>query len=119
MFYNTTVKQTRGFGHRKAQTRCKIQCFYTLRDQETKRTKRVTLRVFAMLSASQTKTQNRQTCFLTENTVQGSVFTPSDTTKTANQLAPVDLKGGPPRPQADKPAEFVETIVKDILLVKE
>ena len=69
---------------------------------------RATLRVFAMLSASQTKTRNRQTCFLTENTIQGSVFTPSDTNKRANQLAPVDLKGGSPRPQFDKPAEFVE-----------
>ena len=58
---------------------------------------RATLRVFAMLSASQTKTQNQQICFLTENTVQGSVFTPSDTNKTANQLAPVDLKGGSPQ----------------------
>ena len=71
-----------------------------------------------MLSASQTKTQNRQTCFLTENTVQDSVFTPSDTNKPANQLAPVDLKEGSPRPQFDKPAEFVENIVKDILFVK-
>ena len=71
-----------------------------------------------MLSASQTKTQNQHICFLTENTVQGSVFTPSDTNKTANQLAPVDLKGGSPRPRFDKPAELVENMVNDILFVK-
>ena len=72
-----------------------------------------------MLSATQRKTQNRKHCFLTENIVQGNVFTSSDTNKTANQRAPVDLKGGPPRPQFDKPAEFVEKIVKDILFVKD
>ena len=71
-----------------------------------------------MLSASQTKTQNIQTCFLDEITAQGSVFTPSDTNKTANQLAPVGLKGGSPRPQFDKPGEFIEQIVNDILFVK-
>jgi hypothetical protein len=71
---------------------------------------RATLRVFAMLSASQTKTQNIQTCFLAENTVQGSVFTPSDTKKTANQLAPVGLKGGSPKPQFDKPADTLKTL---------
>ena len=79
---------------------------------------RATLWVFAMLSASQTKTQNRETCFLTANTVRGNDFTPSDTNKTANQLAPVDLKGGSPRPQFDKPAEFVENMVKDLFFVK-
>ena len=55
---------------------------------------------------------------LSENTIQGSVFTPSDTNKTANQLAPVDLKGGSPRPQFDKPAEFVENLIKNIIFVK-
>ena len=53
------------------------------------------------------------------NTIYRAMFShPPTPEKKANQLAPVDLKGGSPRPRSDKPAEFVENIVKDLLFVK-
>ena len=118
VFYNKTVKtrEVLAIGTPKHIVNYSVSTPPETREKDKTR---ATLRAFASFSASQTKTQNLHTCFLTENTVQGSVFTPSDTNKTANQLAPVDLKGGPPRPQFDKPAEFVEKIVKDISFVKD
>jgi hypothetical protein len=102
VFYNKTTKKHEGLaiGRRKNTVKYSVS---TPPETRKKEKTRATLRVFAMLSASQTKTQNIQTCFLAENTAQGSVFTPSDTNKTANQLAPVGLKGGRTDPNPTNP----------------